>query len=137
MRLWHKDLIAVLPRLQLLGQWRECCLIARSIAQEGSPGHLLVNRVMDYPVEHFYAYALTVCREMRDRGYKCDFDKIEQWIPLPEGTDLSGLDVFPRWHTDRYLLQCLYNLQEKYDCGGVPVEDWARIVDKLWKEVSE
>lgn len=25
MRLWHKDLIPVLPRKQLLGQWLECC----------------------------------------------------------------------------------------------------------------
>jgi uncharacterized protein (TIGR02328 family) len=34
MRLWHKDLISVLPRQQLLGQWRECCLIARNIAEK-------------------------------------------------------------------------------------------------------
>ncbi|MFQ7176654.1 MAG: pyrimidine dimer DNA glycosylase/endonuclease V, partial [Streptococcus salivarius] len=25
MRLWHQDLIAKLPRQQLLGQHRECC----------------------------------------------------------------------------------------------------------------
>ena len=32
MRLWHKDLICVLPKNQLLGQWREVCLIAKEIA---------------------------------------------------------------------------------------------------------
>ena len=37
MRLWHKDLIYVLPRQQLLGQWRECCLIAKNIAEKGTP----------------------------------------------------------------------------------------------------
>lgn len=31
MRLWHKDLITVLPSMQLKGQWRECCLIAKAI----------------------------------------------------------------------------------------------------------
>ena len=35
MRLWHKDLVTVLPRMQLLGQWRECCLIAKSIKGKG------------------------------------------------------------------------------------------------------
>ena len=39
MRLWHKDLISVLPRQQLLGQWRECCLIARNIAEKNTPNH--------------------------------------------------------------------------------------------------
>lgn len=27
MRLWHQDLIAKLPRQQLLGQHRECCAL--------------------------------------------------------------------------------------------------------------
>ena len=31
MRLWHVDLIEVLPRKQLLSQWRECCCIARRV----------------------------------------------------------------------------------------------------------
>ena len=34
MRLWHKDLITVLPRQQLIGQWRECCSIAKKLAKE-------------------------------------------------------------------------------------------------------
>ena len=49
MRLWHKDLIDVLPNGQLLGQWRECCAIARNIKAKGTPNHLLVNKIMDYP----------------------------------------------------------------------------------------
>ena len=46
MRLWHKDLIPYLPRQQLLGQWRECCCIAKSIHDKGSPNHLLVNKII-------------------------------------------------------------------------------------------
>ena len=34
MRLWYKYLIGVLPQKQLLGQWRECCLIAKNIAEK-------------------------------------------------------------------------------------------------------
>lgn len=28
MRIWHKDLIPVLPREQLVAQWKECSAIA-------------------------------------------------------------------------------------------------------------
>lgn len=31
------------------------------------------------------------------------------------------------WHNERYFLQCFYNLQEKYDCGGILEEDWQKI----------
>ena len=48
MRLWHVDLIDVLPRKQLLSQWRECCAIAKSIADKGTPNHILVNKITDY-----------------------------------------------------------------------------------------
>ena len=41
MRLWHKDLIPYLPKQQLISQWRECCCIAKNIADNGTPNHLL------------------------------------------------------------------------------------------------
>ena len=56
MRLWHKELIPYLPRQQLLGQWRECCAIAKSIAETGTPNHVLVNKIMEYPKPHFVLY---------------------------------------------------------------------------------
>ena len=28
-------------------------------------------------------------------------------------------EVFDGWHNGRYLRQCYYNLEEKYDCGGI------------------
>lgn len=34
MRLWHKDLIKVLPKEQLLGQWRELACIAKNIKKK-------------------------------------------------------------------------------------------------------
>ena len=56
MRLWHKDLIPVLPRQQLLSQWRECCCIARNIVENGTPNHILVNKILDYPINRdFYS----------------------------------------------------------------------------------
>ena len=65
MRLWHKDLIPYLPRQQLLGQWRECCAIARNIKEKGTPNHVLVNKVLDYPVRHFWSYGRRIHDELK------------------------------------------------------------------------
>ena len=70
MRLWHKDLIGVLPRQQLLGQWRECCAIAKNIYLNNTPNHILVNKIMNYPIEHFERYSELVQKEMKNRGFK-------------------------------------------------------------------
>ena len=120
MRLWHKDLIPVLPRQQLLGQWRECCLIAKQISEKGTPNHLLVNKIMNYPIVHFYKYGRRIHTELCKRGYKAD------WFNFAE---YEYDEPFDTWHNDRYLRQCFYNLQEKYDCGGITKEEWIRITD--------
>ena len=130
MRLWHKDLIPYLPRQQLLGQWRECCLIAKNIAENGTPNHVLVNKVMEYPKDHFYTYCKLITCEMTRRGYKMTMAaQLKVWRELWHYT----YDIFPGWHNDRYLAQCLANLQEKYDCGAVPEEDWKNITAR-WPE---
>lgn len=132
MRLWHKNLIPVLPKQQLLGQWREVCCIARNIEIEGSPNHLLVNKIMDYPASHFNTYALAVYREMIKRKYKCDWEKYEKWCINKAIIDLDN--IFLGWHSDRYYWQCYYNLQEKYDCGGITVAEWYNIIDYTYFE---
>lgn len=126
MRLWSKQLIPVLPRQQLLGQWRECCLIAKNIAEKGTPNHILVNRIMHYPLEHFKSYTILVEHEMRIRGYKCDFGKIGQWLTGRIAV-VDYDDLFYEWHNYRYLEQCYFNLQEKYDCGGITENEWKLI----------
>lgn len=127
MRLWHKDLISVLPRQQLLGQWRECCSIAKNIAKKGSPNHLLVNRIMEYPLSHFYIYCEEVYGEMRRRGYKGDWSKFSKWVFWRRAELPDHDELFEGWHNDRYLLQCLYNLQEKFDCEGIGLIEWEKI----------
>lgn len=131
MRLWHKDLIPVLPRQQLLGQWRELCLIAKGIAEDGTPNHLLVNKVIEYPPEHLYTFAQLVFSEMMYRGYNCDFYKFSKWYKQIENNKefvIRTQDVFKKWHNDRYYKQCFYNLQEKFDCGGIPVNEYNELL---------
>ena len=131
MRLWHKDLIQYLPRRQLLGQWRECCLIAKSIATNGTPNHILVNKIMEYPMDHFHKYCIAISNEMERRNYKCDWQKCRQYFPDKYYRYMPLYDVFPGWHNDRYLQQCYYNLQEKYDCGGINKDEWDAISEHI------
>lgn len=134
MRLWHKDLITVLPSMQLKGQWRECCLIAKAL-HDGNLNHILVNRVMDYPIEHFIAYTELLRAEMLKRGLKCNgkcFTKhFNPFFKIWNTFFISTNDIFLDWHNDRYLRQCLYNLQEKYDAKGIPQNEWDRIVERF------
>ena len=131
MRLWHKDLIPYLPRQQLMGQWRECCAIARNIAEKGTPNHVLVNQVLDFPADHFWQYCANVCEEMERRHYLCKWSALENAMnDVWHYPRVSQADLFKSWHNGRYLRQCLYNLQEKADCGAIPNHEWELITDR-------
>ena len=87
MRLWHKDLLSALPSQQLVAQWRECCAIARNIAVIGTPNHILVNKIMDYPISHFYTYSNLVLEEMYKRGGKLT---IEEFVLIIKRNNRKG-----------------------------------------------
>lgn len=142
MRLWHKDMIPYLPKQQLLGQWRECCLIAALLAKDHTPNHILVNPVIDYPPEHFELYCSKIYQEMKKRNmnvtdevckrlemdlraYRLYLDSELPWDCFLRDFDFStDLDLFKDWHDKRYLRQCYYNLEEKYDRGGIPKDEF-------------
>ena len=145
MRLWHRDMISYLPKQQLLGQWRELCCIASLLAVDHTPNHILVNPITDYPPEHFEAYCNLVIKEMRNRKFEIQDvalhklqDNVRAWrlylnqeLPfdyVDRDWDVDiGEPIYFDWHTNRYLKQCYYNLEEKYDRGGVPEDEWMRI----------
>ena len=144
MRLWHKDLISVLPKNQLIGQWRECCAIAKAIAKNNTPNHILVNKIMEYPLEHFLRYTELIQIEMNNRGYNADLAKFYRFFgPASEMIPCNLLNIvkysnlFSSLHNDRYLKQCYYNLQEKFDCGGISEEDWIKIKNKFEEKLNK
>lgn len=124
MRLWHWKLIPVLPRQQLLGQWRECCAIVKNIHDLGIPNHILVNPIMDYPITEFFGYCKAVYSEMDRRGYTV---MAKDFL---DGVSSEG-PFFNGWHNDQYLQQCYYNLQEKHDRGGITDEEWQKIQEAV------
>ena len=136
MRLWHWKLISALPREQLVAQWRELSAIAGNLNTKGTPNHILVNKVCDYPREHFISYALYVRQEMTRRGYRT-MDSVWNKIYCTRESDYGEMeiipleDLFPGWHNDRYLEQCYFNLEEKYDCGSV-AQEWFEKVQNIY-----
>ena len=113
MRLWHYELIHYLPKSQLLAQWRELNSIFKK-----QDKHILINYIYDYPKNDLKAYACMVIEEMKSRGYKinsmANFEAYfgDELLPAP----IDG-KLFINHHTFRYLQQCFYNLEEKYDRG--------------------
>ena len=138
MRLWHKDLIPYLPRQQLIAQWRELCCIIKSIARHETPNHILVNKALSSRGD-FYAYTQRVLGEMEKRGYKVSNSALSKftyyfnWTKYCFETNSTHFNIYPDWHNERYLKQCIYNLQEKYDCGGISESEWKVIAIHFYK----
>lgn len=136
MRIWHWKLIPALPREQLVAAWRELSAIAGNLSTKGTPNHILVNKVLDYPRDHFISYAFWVRQEMTRRGYRT-MDSVWDKIYCTRETDYGEIEIlpldelFPGWHNDRYLEQCYFNLEEKYDCGGV-AQEWFEKVQNIY-----
>ena len=144
MRLWHKDLIPYLPDLQLKGQWRECALIADALAKNGTPNHLLVNRVTEYPLEDFWIYCEAIVYEMKKRNMVVREDtcrkilkNLYDWkgafcLSPSRVQNARFCGVFRGWHNDEYLRICYANLLEKHNGIGK-----ARITDEEWERLTD
>lgn len=135
MRLWHVDLIPVLPRRQLLEQWRDLNSIFKN-----QPNHILINWIYDYPKDHLYSYSLLVMEEMSRRGYRYNTENFEKYF----GRDIIRItNVFPEQMTKHYLSECfsrimedLHNdLNEKHDCGGISYEEFQKITDLYLEDI--
>lgn len=136
MRLWHIDLIPVLPREQLIAQWRELSAIAGAIQKKGTPNHILVNFVLIYDYDNFISYAAEVREEMTKRGYRTMnsvWEKIvslkSNWVRLPHN------EIYKEKMNNTYLEICYYNLYEKYLCGGIDGYDFGKIM-RIKKEIT-
>lgn len=128
MRLWHKALIPVLPREQLIAQWHELSTIASNIKTYGTPNHILVNPIMDYPLDHFITYASAVREEMTRRGYRTMDSVWDKIISVTSIYAILPLDtIFNQWMDKAYLCVCAYKLYEKHLRGGISEEDWTNI----------
>ena len=126
MRLWHYKLIPYLPKAMLVSQWRECIAIKRQW-EKGTLKHRLVSYVKDYNKTMFAGYVYLVIGELHKRSIKIQTKYWDEFIDF-----CCGIWVTPYYeHNDRYLKQCLYNLEEKANRGIITLKEWQLIYDNF------
>ena len=117
MRLWHYKLIPFLPNSQLKAQWRELNSIFKK-----QDHHILINYVYEYPKDDLFTFTIIVLREMDKRGIAIrSWDNFDAYFNKKPYECL--LKPFTRHHNRRYLRQCYYNLEEKFDRGQKDFSD--------------
>ena len=141
MRLWHYKLLPYLDDFHIVAQWRELLAIKGAIDKNGTPNHRLVNKVLDYNIQEFKNYTALIISQLRQRNIKylnSKWEEIRDWDCEHFDNDrYFGAKLYDGWHNHRYLTQCYYNLQEKYDCGIVSEQSWKRIDEFYRKEISD
>ena len=112
MRLWHIDLITngLLPKSQLLAQWRELNSIFKK-----QDNHILINYVYNYSKNYLLHYTWAVLDEMKNRNIK--IRSFENEINYFSNRSWFYEDDNFTEHNDQYLLICFMNLYEKYIRG--------------------
>lgn len=157
MRLWSYQIIKYLPRKHLSGQWRECCAISSMISTEDNIdlnkiNHTTINRIKEYPLEHFALYTELVRRECIRREWKrikhlsdlnlnVDFEKLLSNCNICEDEDkciitINGEKLYGNWHNNRYLNQCFHMFEEKYDTKQIKDDEWIPLRDSILKIFS-
>lgn len=134
MRMWHWKLLPYLPDAQLKGQKRELIAILRNWRDKGEPGHLLVNRVTEYPRDELCDYMITFNKAYARRfgksawaGYEDEIAEFGTWdAPVHD-------DLYSGWHDEGYLEVCMMNLWEKYRYG----RGKSRITEAEWRRLCE
>ena len=135
MRLWHYRLIPVLPNAMLISQWREVIAIKRQW-EKGTLKHRLVSYVMDYDKGYYWNYFSMVLQELINRDIKYKQQYVDEINEFTKDGVNSKYYIYKE-HNDRYLKQCYYNLQEKYDRGIITKEEWQKIYRYFYVDATE
>ena len=116
MRLWHEQIIHLLPKNQLLGQHRECCALR---GNGWNKKHKIVDYVFTYSPYNLFIYHSKIMDEMEKREYRVSIEwrdknyrgqKAESYSNLEE-TNISS-SIYKE-HNDEYLQECIENLAGK------------------------
>lgn len=87
---------------------------------------------MDYDKQYFCRYVSIVIKEMNKRNINFNPKYYEEIWDFCNGI-ITAYNYYPE-HNDRYLKQCFYNLEEKYDRGIISKEEWEEILKVAYKE---
>lgn len=129
MRLWHYELISVLPKEMLVSQWRECIAIKRQW-EKGTLKHRLVSYVKNYDTSIFSNYVTLIANEMDKRNIKFKIEYLDEIFEFSSNLNTILFIPYPE-HNDIYLRECLYNLEEKARRGIISKDEWNKIYEKF------
>lgn len=122
MRLWHKDLIHILPDAQLKGQWRESHALIGDIKKRGA---IKKNGLVDYINNHdlsvFGDYMELVHRELVNRGVRVDMRHYEEQLKAiglrrNDSIIIRGL-IYPKEMDTVQFFTEIANMSEKWTRG--------------------
>lgn len=135
MRIWHTALLPYLPDLQFKGQLRELVAIMHDLRDKGTTNHILINKVMEYPKEDLFRYAVVYDAESLERYGKSIGEKIKREFVefCPNRHSYLSYNIFKGWHTREYLRSNMANLWEKHFMGVGK----SRITDEEWQRLCE
>lgn len=88
--------------------------------------HRLVSYVMKYDTSVFSNYVTLVANEMDKRNIKFKVEYLDEIFEFSSNLNTILFIPYPE-HNDRYLHQCYFNLQEKYDRGIISKAEWQKI----------
>ena len=136
MRLWHKDLIEVLPYKQLASQHRECCALRGN-------GWGRKHRTVDYVFTHnpgkLFDYHMLILKEYIARGSSPNLI----WCKAKyRGKNSSAWDIklvggSYDEHNNDYLIECCENLVAKLKAKLYKHIDLYSLDDKRTIQVSQ
>ena len=136
MRLWQYKLIPYLPNKMLVSQWRECIAIKRQW-EKGTLKHPLVSYVMNYNKKYFLNYVTLVVQEINRRKIKYQSKYYKEFVDFCWNGSVVSYNLMFQEHNTRYLEQCYYNLQEKYDRGIITKDEWMLIHKNVFGLIKE
>ena len=116
MRLWHEQIIHLLPKNQLLGQHRECCALRGNGWQKK---HKIVDYVFSYSPYCLFIYHSVVMDEMEKRRYKVSKEWRDKNYRGKRAENYNNLEEkvlespIYKEHNNEYLIECIENLRGK------------------------
>ena len=132
-RLYHYELIPFLPD-ELLLSTLDTLYDIMSI----KPKDDLINYVYDYELIDLYIYIRLVTKEMNKRELEISpwfLNMFEAYFCSKMLTNLDKVEIysdpFLEHHTDRYLLQCFFDIQERFDRNTKKTEKDLELMEKL------
>ena len=81
--------------------------------------------------------------EMKRRGYKISDNSLNKFYSNMNNIPIeifgqyvsSAINIYDKWmNNDVYLRECLFNLEEKYICGGISSVEWNKIYNEYGKK---